>query len=143
MAARPAWCDHRRQETRRHQPKATAALTPEPFELQPFAQEPAGDRGGARAGVDDLMQVAVVVDVVADKHPMHVVGFDDREQVVEVLVSVDRAPRVDDDWLASADHIEFMWALSGLNVLPHVAWITAFTVRRSPVDIEEVNDFDA
>ena len=71
------------------------------------------------------MQVAVVVDVVvADKHPTHVVGFDDREQVVEVLVAVDRAPRVDDDWLASADHHRVHVDGQRLNVLPHVAWIT-------------------
>jgi hypothetical protein len=63
--------------------------------------------------VDVLMQVAVVVDVVATDKPNARRRFDDREQVIKVLVAVDRAPRVDDDWLASADHIKFVWTLSG------------------------------
>ena len=114
MAARPAWCGHRRQRTRRHRPNATAALTPRPFELQPFAQEPAGDKGGVRAGVDDLMQVAVVVDVVvADTHPTHVVAstianrssrYWSRWIGQPVSTTIGSRPRIT---------IEFVWTVSG------------------------------
>ena len=50
-------------------------------------------------------EVAGVVDVVvADEHPAHVLGLDEAEHVVEVLLAVLGDAGVDDDRLGAADH---------------------------------------
>ena len=46
----------------------------------------------------------VVRVVVADEHPAHVVGFDEGEQILEVLLAVRRAAGVDDHRFGSPDH---------------------------------------
>jgi hypothetical protein len=76
----------------------------EPIHGDAVAEEPAGDERGVGARRHHLVDVAVVVDVVvADEHPAHVVGVDEREQVVEVAGAVERRAGVDHHRLGATD----------------------------------------